>query len=56
MYIGEHFPKLLLPGNLSLARNQAGHKAGDWDVAVFHDADTVINPNKSKTVGISSRN
>ena len=30
--------------NLSLARNIASQKAGDWEVAVIHDADTVINP------------
>ncbi len=48
MYIGEHFPETPITYNLSLARNQAGHKAGDWDVAVIHDADTVINPQQIK--------
>lgn len=28
----------------SAARNHAAAKAGDWDVAVFHDADTIAHP------------
>ncbi|MCA9330202.1 LicD family protein [Candidatus Saccharibacteria bacterium] len=44
MYIGEHFPDKPIFYNLSLARNQAALKAKDWDVAIIHDADTVINP------------
>ncbi len=42
--IGEHFPRTPDTYNLSLARNIASQKAGDWEVAVIHDADTVINP------------
>jgi len=42
--IGEHFPKTADTYILSLARNIASQKAGDWEVAVIHDADTVINP------------
>ena len=48
LYIGEHFPEQPGTYNLSLARNQAAQKAGDWDVAVIHDADTVINPQQIK--------
>lgn len=48
LYIGEHFPKDFSKYNLSLARNLAAQKAGDWDVAVIHDADTVINPKHIK--------
>lgn len=42
LYIGEHFPDKPIKYNLSAARNQAAYKAGDWDVAVINDADTVI--------------
>jgi len=42
--IGEHFPRTPDTYNLSLARNLAAQKAGDWEVAVIHDADTVIGP------------
>lgn len=42
--IGEHFPETPDTYNLSLARNLAAQKAGDWEVAVIHDADTVIGP------------
>lgn len=48
MYIGEHFPDIPKKYNLSFARNQAAQKAGDWDVAVIHDADTVISPQQIK--------
>lgn len=48
MFIGEHFPEVPAKYNLSLARNHASHLAGDWDVAVIHDADTVINPEQIK--------
>ena len=45
MYIGEHIPEQPALYNLSLARNDAAWQAGDdWDVAIIHDADTVINP------------
>jgi len=44
LYIGEHIPKTPAVYNLSLARNKAAQLAGDWDVAVIHDADTVISP------------
>ena len=44
LYIGEHWPEIPLTYNLSLARNHAAQLAGDWDVAVIHDADTVISP------------
>lgn len=44
MFVGEHFPDIPARYNLSLARNHASHLAGDWGVAVIHDADTVINP------------
>ncbi len=48
LYIGEHFPEATAKYNLSLARNHAAKLAGDWDVAVIHDADTVINPEQIK--------
>lgn len=48
LYIGEHYPDKPGTYNLSLARNVAAQKAGDWDVAVIHDADTVINPQQIK--------
>lgn len=48
MYIGEHHPDIPAKYNLSLARNHAAQLAGDWDVAVIHDADTVINPQQIK--------
>ncbi len=44
LFIGEHCPEIPALYNLSLARNLAAAAAGDWDVAVIHDADTVINP------------
>ncbi len=44
MHIGEHIPEEPSKYNLSLARNQAAQLAGDWEVAVIHDADTVISP------------
>ena len=44
LYIGEHWPETPIAYNLSLARNHAAQLAGDWDVAVIHDADTVISP------------
>lgn len=48
MFIGEQHPKVPAEYNLSLARNDASQKAGDWDVAIFNDADTVINPDQIK--------
>lgn len=39
IYIGEADPGAF---NISLARNRAAKKAGDWDVAVILDADTLI--------------
>lgn len=48
MYIGEHIPETPAKYNLSLARNQAAHKAGNWDVAVIHDADTIMSPEQIK--------
>ncbi len=48
LYIGEHFPDKPIHYNLSLARNLAAQKAGDWDVAIIHDADTVISPEQIK--------
>lgn len=42
--VGEHFPETPADYNLSFARNDASFKAGDWDVAIIHDADTLINP------------
>ncbi|MCA9348107.1 LicD family protein [Candidatus Saccharibacteria bacterium] len=35
--------------NIGLARNLAALDAGDWDVAVIHDADTVLSPQQIKT-------
>ena len=49
LYIGEHIPDSPSVYNLSLARNHAASIAGDWDVAVIHDADTVLNPQQIKT-------
>lgn len=52
MYIGElgRTPgrSAVATYNASLARNHAAKLAGDWDVAVFHDADTIINPQQIK--------
>jgi hypothetical protein len=49
LYIGEHFPDEPGTYNLSLARNQAAQLAGDdWEVAVIHDADTIISPQQIK--------
>ncbi|MFO0955382.1 MAG: LicD family protein [Candidatus Saccharibacteria bacterium] len=53
LYVGEHFPESTETYNHSLARNLAAQKAGDWEVAVIHDADTVINP-KQITVGVAA--
>lgn len=53
LYIGEHIPDEPSMYNLSLARNQAAQLAGDWEVAVVHDADTVINPQQIK-VGVAA--
>lgn len=49
LYIGEHIPKKPIFYNLSLARNRAAQIANDWDVAVIHDADTVISPEQIQT-------
>ncbi len=35
--------------NMSLARNRASEKAGNWDVAVILDADTLVSPMQVKT-------
>lgn len=32
------------PFNIARARNDAAMKAGDWDIAVFLDADTLVHP------------
>ncbi|MFO0955379.1 MAG: LicD family protein [Candidatus Saccharibacteria bacterium] len=53
LYLGEHFPETPGTYNLSLARNLAAQKAGDWEVAVIHDADTVINPQQI-TAGVAA--
>lgn len=38
------------------ARNNAARLAGDWDVAVFHDADTIANMSSvTKAVDLASR-
>jgi hypothetical protein len=35
--------------NISIARNDAAQRAGDdWDVAIIHDADTILNPQQIK--------
>lgn len=44
LYIGEHFPKSAATYNHSLARNLAAQKAGNWEVAIIHDADTIVDP------------
>ncbi len=44
LFIGDYGPENTDQYNHSLARNWAAQRAGDWDVAVFHDADTVLNP------------
>lgn len=41
--------------NMSLARNRAAKKAGDWDVAVILDADTIVSQQQLK-VGIALAN
>lgn len=48
LYIGNHTPDEPIKYNLSLARNQAAWQAGDWDVAIIHDADTVISAKQIK--------
>lgn len=44
LYVGADTPGERF--NLSLARNRAAEKAGDWDVAIIHDADTVVTGNQ----------
>lgn len=34
--------------SVSQARNQAARHAGDWDVAIFHDCDTIAHPDAIK--------
>lgn len=43
--IGESDPSTF---NMSLARNRAAKKAGNWDVAVILDADTLVSPEQVK--------
>lgn len=49
-WIGAHYPMPVFvgdnPGRFSpsAARNDAARQAGDWDVAVFHDSDTIAHP------------
>ena len=42
LYVGEHFPESTATYNHSLALNLAAQKAGDWEIAVIQDADTII--------------
>lgn len=50
-WIAEHYPHDHYvsdsndgPFSPAAARNNAARAAGDWDVAVFHDADTIAHP------------
>lgn len=45
IFVGESDPSMF---NMSLARNRAAKKAGDWDVAVILDADTLISAQQVK--------
>ncbi|MBP9738461.1 hypothetical protein KBD20_02105 [Candidatus Saccharibacteria bacterium] len=41
IFVGEHNGELF---NISLARNRAAEKAGDWQMAIILDADTFVMP------------
>lgn len=43
IYVGESSGELF---NISLARNRAAKAAGDWDVAIVLDADTLASPDQ----------
>jgi len=49
-WIGDHYPMPIFVGDndgdfsRAAARNHAAALAGDWDVAVFHDCDTIAHP------------
>lgn len=49
-WIASHYPMPLFVGDNhgafspSAARNNAARAAGDWDVAIFHDSDTIAHP------------
>lgn len=49
-WIAEHYPMPVVVGDsdgkfsVAAARNEAARLAGDWDVAVFHDSDTIAHP------------
>lgn len=41
IFIGENHDDIF---NIARARNDAAEQAGDWDVAVFADSDTIVHP------------
>lgn len=49
-WIAEHYPHRIVVGDNdgdfspAAARNNAAAAAGHWDVAIFHDADTIAHP------------
>jgi predicted glycosyltransferase involved in capsule biosynthesis len=49
-WIDDHYPMPVFVGDNegvfspSAARNQAARASGEWDVAVFHDSDTIAHP------------
>ncbi len=53
LYVGEHFPESAATYNHSLARNLAAQKAGDWEIAVIQDADTII-PTQQIITGVAA--